>query len=78
MKTANERKAQIQAQKELERHNKELDKQIGGSGVIVDFVAKLESPPDKVRLLVGDMLSSIAQAGVKLTKRGNGLYLSHK
>ena len=29
------------AQKELERHNKELEKQISGSGVIVDFVRKL-------------------------------------
>ncbi len=78
VKTANERKAQLKAQKELERHNKELEKQISGSGVIVDFAQKLESLPDKARLLVGDMLSSIAQAGVKLTKRGNGLYLSHK
>ena len=61
----------------LERHNKEFEKQISGSGVIVDFAEKLESLPDKV--LVGDMLSSIAQAGVKLTKRGNGLYyLSNK
>ena len=33
MKTANERKAQLRAQKELERHNKELEKQISGSGV---------------------------------------------
>lgn len=78
VKTANERKAQLKAQKELERHNKELEKQISGSGVIVDFAQKLESLPDKARLLVRDMLSSIAQAGVKLTKRGNGLYLSHK
>ncbi len=78
VKTANERKAQLRAQKELERHNKELEKQISGSGVIVDFAEKLESLPDKARLLVGDMLSSIAQAGVKLTKRGNGLYLSNK
>ncbi len=75
VKTANERKAQLKAQKELERHNKELEKQISGSGVIVDFTHPL---PDKVRLLVGEMLSSISQAGVKLTKRGNGLYLSHK
>ena len=78
VKTANERKAQLRAQKELERHNKELEKQISGSGVIVDFAEKLESLPDKARLFVGDMLSSIAQAGVKLTKRGNGLYLSNK
>ena len=78
VKTANERKAQLQAQKELERHNKELEKQISGNGVIVDFAEKLEGLPDKARLLVGDMLSSIAQAGVKLTKRGNGLYLSNK
>ena len=78
VKTANERKAQLQAQKELERHNKELEKQISGSGVIVDFAEKLEGLPDKARLLVGDMLSSIAQAGVKLTKRGHGLYLSNK
>ena len=62
----------------MERYNKELEKQIIGSGVIVDFAEKLESLPDKVRLLVGDMLSSIAKAGVKLTKRGNGLYLSNK
>ena len=62
----------------MERHNKELEKRISGSGVIVDFAEKLESLPDKVRLLVGDMLSSIAQAGVKLTKRGYGLYLSNK
>ena len=55
-----------------------MEKQISGSGVIVDFAEKLESLPDKVRLLVGDMLSSITQAGVKLTKRGNGLYLSNK
>ena len=73
VKTANKRKAQLRAQKELERHNKELEKQISGSGVIVDFAENLESLPDKARLLVGDMLSSIAQAGVKLTKRGNGL-----
>ncbi len=78
VKTANERKAQLRAQKELERHNKALEKQISGSGVIVDFAEKLESLPVKVRLLVGDMLSSIAQAGVKLTKRGSGLYLSNK
>ena len=55
-----------------------MEKQISGSGVIVDFSEKLESLPDKARLLVGGMLSSIAQAGVKLTKRANGLYLSHK
>ena len=41
VKTANERKAQLRAQKELERHNKELEKQISGSGVIVDFAEKL-------------------------------------
>ncbi len=56
VKTANERKSQLRAQKELERHNKELEKQISGSGVIVDFAEKLESLPDKARLLVGDML----------------------
>ena len=78
VKTANERKAQLRTQKELERHNKELEKQISGSGVIVDFAEKLESLPDKARLLVGDMLSSIAQAGVKLSERANGLYLSYK
>ena len=78
VKTNNERKAQIQAQKLLERHNKELEKQISGSGKIVDFAEKLESLPDKARLLVGDMFSSIAQAGVKLTKGKNGLYFSHK
>ena len=61
----------------MERH-KELEKQISGSGVIVDFAEKLEGLPDKARLLVGDILSSIAQAGVKLTKRGNGLYVSNK
>ena len=55
-----------------------MEKQISGSGVIVDFAEKLESLPVKVRLLVGDMLSSFSQAGVKLTKRGNGLYLSNK
>ena len=43
VKTANERKAQIQAQKEMERHNKVLEKQISISGVIVDFAEKLES-----------------------------------
>ena len=69
VKTANERKAQLRAQKELERHNKELEKQISGSGVIVDFAEKLESLTDKAGLLVGDMLSSISQVGVKLTKR---------
>ena len=42
VKTANERKAQLRPQKELERHNKELEKQIRGSGVIVDFAEKLE------------------------------------
>ena len=78
VKTANERKAQLRAQKELERHNKELEKQISRSAVIVDFAEKLESLPDKARLFVGDMLSSIAQAGVKLTKMGHGLYLSNK
>ena len=62
----------------MESHNKELEKQISGSVVIVDFAEKLESLPDKVRLIVGDMLSSIAQAGAKLTKRGNELYLSNK
>ena len=61
VKTANERKAQLQAQIELERHNKELEKQISGNGVIVDFAEKLEGLPDKARLLVGDMLSSIAK-----------------
>ena len=74
VKIANERKAQIQAQKELEICHKELEKQISGSCVIADFAEKFESLPDKARLLVGDMLSSIAQAGIKLTKRGNGLY----
>ena len=79
VKTANERKAQLHSQKELERHNREIEKQIAtGSGVIVDFAQKLESLPDKAWLLVGDMLSSIVQAGVKFTKRGNGLYLSYK
>ncbi len=78
VKTANKWTAQLRAQKELERHNKELEKQISGSGVIVDFAEKLEGLPDKARLLVGDMLSSISQAGVKLTKRGNGLYLCNK
>ena len=43
VKTTNERKTQLQAQKELEKHHNELEKQIGGSGVIVDFVEKLES-----------------------------------
>ena len=62
----------------MERHHKELKKQISGSGVIVDFAERLESLSDKARLLVGDMLSYITQAGVKLTKRGNGLYLSNK
>ena len=47
-----------------------MEKQISGSGVVVDFAEKLESLPDKARLLVGDMLSYIAQAGVKLTKWG--------
>ena len=37
--TGNER-AQLQAQKEMERHNKELEKQISGSGVIADFPEK--------------------------------------
>ena len=55
-----------------------MEKQIGGNGEIVDFAEKLESLPDKVRLLGGDMLSSLAQPGAKLTKRGNGLYLSHE
>ena len=47
VKTANVRKAQLRAQKELERHSKELEKQISGSGVIVDFAVKLEGLPDK-------------------------------
>ena len=42
-------------QKELERRNKELEKQISGSGVIVYFAEKLESLPDKARLLVGPL-----------------------
>ena len=79
VKTANGRKAQLHAQKELERHNREIEKQIDvGSGVIVDFAHQLESLPDKARLLVGDMLSSIARAGIKFTKRGDELYLSYK
>ena len=48
---------------------------VSGNGVIVDFDEKLEGLPDKTRLLVGDMLSSIAQACVKVTKRGNVLHL---
>ena len=46
--------------------------------MIVDFAQKVENLPDKAKLLVGNMLSYIAQAGIKVTKRGNGLYLSYK
>uniref|UniRef100_UPI00358F3F6D uncharacterized protein n=1 Tax=Myxine glutinosa TaxID=7769 RepID=UPI00358F3F6D len=64
VKTANERKAQLKAQKEVERHNRELDKEISGSGVIVDFAEKLESLPDKGRL--GEDLNE--KVGIKKKK----------
>ena len=48
VKTANERKAQLHAQKELERQNREIEKQVAaGRSVIVDFAQNLESLPDK-------------------------------
>ena len=76
VKTANKRKAQLYSQKELERHNREIEKQIVvGSGMIVQFAQKFESLLDKARSLVGDILSSIAHAGVQVTKTGNALYL---